>query len=221
MTLRKCMLFGASALLVAGQAAAQSGIPISKDRVTSTTTVTSPGDVTQPVASSLTVTEVNLPVFDINAYNNMSEQNILAFMFGGDSAEVEMGRLAQTKGSDQRVRDYGTMLVNDHSAHLATLQKIDAEEDLDPVPMSNNVEAARMRGMLVWLANTPTGASWDAAFLRFQAAHHQNAIDIVNRNIKNAHDDDFEEVIEATLNSFANHRDRARTIATELGVSLP
>jgi predicted outer membrane protein len=222
MKVGKCMLLGASALFVAGQAAAQSGIPITKDRVTTTTTTTvSPGEVTQPVASSLTVTEVTLPPFDINAYANMSEQNILAFMFGGDSLEIEMGRLAQTKGSDQRVRDYGTMLVNDHSAHLATLQKIDAEEDLDPVPMANNIEGSRMRGMLVWLQNTPAGAPWDAAFLRFQAAHHQNAIDAVSRNVKNAHDDDFEKVIDSTLESFANHRDRARTIATELGVSLP
>lgn len=220
MTFRKSLLFGAAALLVAGQAAAQSGIPVTKDRSSATVTTTSPGSVA-PVSSTLTVTEVTLPVFDLTAYANMSEQNILAFMFGGDSLEVEMGRLAQTKGRDQRVRDYGAMLVNDHTAHLATLAKIDAEEDLDPVPFPNNVEASRMRGMLVWLTNTPAGASWDAAFLRFQAAHHQNAIDIVNQNIKNAHDDDFEKVIDATLKSFANHRDRARTIATELGVSLP
>jgi predicted outer membrane protein len=220
MTFRKGLLFAAGALIVAGQAAAQSGIPVTKDRA-STTVTTSPGSVTQPVESNLTVTEVTLPVFSLSSYANMSEENILAFMFGGDSLEVEMGRLAQTKGSDQRVRDYGTMLVNDHSAHLGTLAKIDAEENLDPVPFPNDVEAARMRGMLVWLSNTPAGASWDAAFLRFQAAHHQNAIDIVNQNIKNAHDDDFEKVIDNTLKSFASHRDRARTIATELGVSLP
>jgi predicted outer membrane protein len=220
MTLRKCMVFGASALLVAGQAAAQSGIPITKDRVstTTTTTLTSPGDVSAPVASSLTVTEVNLPAFYTTELN---ERNILAFMFGGDSLEIEMGRLAQTKGTDQRVRDYGSMLVNDHTAHLGTLEGIRRDEGLEPLPFANNVEASRMRGMLVWLGNTPASPSWDAAFVRFQAAHHQNAIDLVNLNIKNAHDDDFEKVIDATLQSFANHRDRARTIATELGVSLP
>jgi predicted outer membrane protein len=215
------MLFGASALLVAGQAAAQSGIPISKDRPVSSTTVeTSPGTVA-PVASSLTVTEVTLPEFTLSSYANMSENQILGFMFGGDSLEIEMGRLAQTKGTDQRIRDYGSMLVNDHTAHLGTLAKIDAEENLDPEKFPNDIEASRMRGILVWLQNTPASPSWDAAFIRFQAAHHQNAIDIVNMNIKNAHDDDFEKVIDATLKSFANHRDRARTVASELGVSIP
>lgn len=217
MTLRTCMLFGAGALVIASQAAAQSGIPVTKER---TVTTTSPGYV-EPVPSTLTVTEVTLPVFNLTAYANMSERNILAYMFSGDSLEIEIGRLAQTKGSDQRVRDYGTMLVNDHSAHLATLEKIRVNEGLEPIPFANDIEASRMRGMLVWLANTPAGASWDAAFLRFQAAHHQNSIDLVNLNIKNAHDDDFEKVIDNTIKSYANHRDRARTIATELGVSLP
>jgi predicted outer membrane protein len=219
MTLRKAILFGAGALFLAGQAAAQSGIPVTKDRPSSTVT-TSPGAVA-PVAETVVVTEVTLPVFNLNAYANMSEQNILAHMMAGDSLEIEIGRIATTKGSDQRVRDFGNMLVNDHSAHLATLQKIDAEEDLDPVPFSNDIEGARLRGMLVWLSNTPSGASWDAAFLRFQAAHHQNVIDLVNLNIKNAHDDDFEKVIDNTLTSLASHRDRARNIATALGVTLP
>ena len=219
MTFQKGILLGAGALFLAGQAAAQSRIPVSKDRPTSTVT-TSPGSV-EPVASSLVVTEVTLPVFNLNAYANMSEQNILAFMLAGDSLEIEMSRLATTKGTDQRVRDFGNMLLNAHTGHLATLQKIDAEEDLDPVPMVNDIEGARMRGMLVWLSNTPAGPSWDAAFLRFQAAHHQNALDIVNLNIKNAHDDDFEKVIDATLKTLASHRDQARNIAGALGVSLP
>ena len=220
MTLQKTLLLGAGALFLAGQAAAQSsGIPVTKDRP-ATTVTTSPGNV-EPVASNLTVTEVTLPVFSLNSYASMSEQNILAHMLAGDSLEIEMARLATTKGSDQRVRDFASMLLTAHTNHLAVLQKIDAEEDLDPVPMANDVEGARMRGMLVWLSNTPAGASWDAAFLRFQAAHHQNEIDLVNLNIKNAHDDDFEKVIDNTLKSLASHRDQARSTATALGVSIP
>jgi predicted outer membrane protein len=219
MTLTKGILLGAGALLVAGQVAAQSGIPVTKDRPSATVT-TSPG-VVEPVASNLTVTEVTLPVFSLNSYSGISEQNILALMMSGDSLEIEMGRLATTKGTDQRVRDYGNMLATAHSQHLATVHKIDAEEDLDPVPMANDVEGARMRGMLVWLSNTPAGPSWDAAFLRFQAAHHQNVLDILNANEKAAHDDDFEKVIDATQESLASHRDQARNIASALGVTIP
>lgn len=218
MTPRKSLLLAAGALAIAGQAFAQSGIPVTKDRATFTTT--SPGYV-EPVASNLTVTEVTLPVFNLNSYANMTEANVLAFLMTGDSLEVAISRLAATKGSDQRVRDYANMLVNAHSEHLGVLFKIITDEGIQPVPFPNDIEAARMRGMLAWLTNAPAGASWDAAFLRFQAAHHQNAIDVVNLNIKNLHDDEFEDVAEDTLDSMASHRDQARTIASALGVSLP
>lgn len=218
MTLRKGILFGAGALLFAGtQAAAQ--IRISKDRP-ATVTTTSPGLV-EPVPTTVVVTEVTLPVFNLNAYANMSEANMLAHMLAGDSLEIQIARLAQSRGYDQRVRDYATTLLTGHTAHLAKTLAIIPNEGITPVPFPNDIEGARMRGMLVWLANTPASFSWDAAFLRFQAAHHQNELDIYNLNEKNAHDDDFEAHIGATLVSLTMHRDLARSIATTLGVSLP
>jgi predicted outer membrane protein len=216
MTLRKSILFGAGALLFAGtQAAAQ--IRVSKDRPASVTT-TSPGAVE---TTPLVVTEVTLPVFNLSSYPAMSEPNMLAHMLSGDSLEIEIGRLAQAKGSAQSVRDYGTMLVNDHSGHLAKSLEIITKEGITPEPLANDVEGARMRGMLAWLANAPASASWDAAFLRFQAAHHQNELDIYNLNEKNAHDDDFEAHIGATQVSLTRHRDMARSAASALGISIP
>lgn len=222
---RKLMLLGAGALFVAttplaAQRTTGSGIPVTKDRTTYTTGTTS-STTMEPRATALTVTEVTLPVFDLSAHANMSEANILAHMLTVDSLEIEMARLATTKGSDARVRDFATMLLNDHSAHLATTLEVPAKEGITPVPFTNDVEAARMRGMLVWLANTPAGAPWDAAFLRFQAAHHQNELDILNLNSKNAHDDDFEAHMGKTAESLTKHRDHARSLATQLGITLP
>lgn len=219
----KCILWGATALLVAGQAAAQdrmqgSGIRISKDRADVTTTTTTTTQFA-PGPSTL-VTEVVLPAFDINAYTDVSEANMLALLLSGDSLEIEISRLAQSKGTDQRVRDFANMLVNDHSAHLSRTLAIIPNEGITPVVWSNDLEGQRMRAMLAWLSNAPAGSTWDAAFLRFQAAHHQNVIDILNRNIKNAHDDDFEKLLDDTLESLARHRDMARSHSTALGISL-
>jgi putative membrane protein len=35
----------------------------------------------------------------------------------GDAGEVAIGKLAQTNGSSQKVKDFGTMLESDHGAH--------------------------------------------------------------------------------------------------------
>jgi predicted outer membrane protein len=214
----RTMVLGA--LLIAASASAQermagSGLRITKDGGEVSTT---PSTTTTVV----TVTPLNLrTAFDISSYGALNEKQIAYLFAAGDSAEIEMGHLAHTKGTAQSVRDYGMMLANDHTAHLAKTMEIITDEDVGSEPIPNNNEGARMKEMLSWLRNNAASANWDANFLRFQAQHHQNVIDILNLNIKNAHDDDMEDHIEKSLTSLAKHRDAAKTAASGLGVTIP
>lgn len=217
---RTWLLLGAGALLVtSAEAAAQdrmqgSGIRISKDGSTATTstltTTTSGGDVTLATTP-----------FTLSAYANlMTEGNIMAHLATGDSLEIELASLGQTKATDQRVRDYATMLATDHRAHLPEVLEM-YDEDITPVPMASDPEGMRLRETLNALRSMPAGSAWDAAFVRFNVQHHQNELDILNANVKNAHDDDLEELIDATLTSLTKHRDMGRTLATNLAITLP
>jgi predicted outer membrane protein len=220
----KSVLLGAGLLCMATAAAAQdrmpgSGIRITKDggEVAPATSVT-PSQAPMPTPTA--PTELVIPAFDIAAYATMNEKNITAMMAAGDSLEIEIGQLAQSKGTDQRVRDYGAMLVSDHTAHLAKTHEIITDEDVGADPMANDVEGTRLRGLLAWLRANPSGATWDATLLRFQAQHHQNVIEVLGANIKNAHDDDLEDHIEKTLVSLAKHRDAARATGAALGLNF-
>ena len=217
---RSHVLIGMGALLAAtASAGAQtrttgSGIPVSKD-VPATSTVSSNPTMTVSGGDvSLTTT------FNLAAYANMNEKNITAHMAAGDSLEIQFAQLAQSKGTSQQVRDFAAMLLTDHTAHLAKTHEIITDEDVGAEPMANDPEGMRMRQTLAMLRNMAAGSGWDAAFLRFQASHHQNEIDLLTANIKNAHDDDLEDHIEKSLVSLAKHRDHAKSIATSLGVTL-
>jgi putative membrane protein len=150
----------------------------------------------------------------------MNEKNMTAHMAAGDSLEIQISQLAQTKGTDARVREYASMLVTDHTAHLAKTIEIITDEDVGAEPLANDPEGMRMRQMLTELRNMPAGANWDAAFLRFQVQHHQNELDLWPTVVKNAHDDDLEAHIGKTQQSLTKHRDTAKSIATQLGVTL-
>jgi len=215
---RSLVLFGLGALFAAtASAGAQarttgSGIPVSKDgpavSTTGSVTTVSPGEV------SLTTS------FNLAAYANMNEKNIAAHMAAGDSLEIRLAELALSKASSQAVRDYASMLLTAHRAHLADVMEIITDEDVGAEPMANDPEGMRMRQMLTRLQGMPAGASWDAAFVRFQVQHHQNEIDLLTLNIKNVHDDDFEELVEESLKSLASHRDQGRQVASSLGIGL-
>lgn len=211
---RTWILLGACALLVARvEADAQartggSGIKVSKatpDVSSTPTTVISGGEVTLPTP------------FDLSAYANLNEKNVTAIMAAGDSLEIQLGNLANSKGTSQAVRDYGAMLARDHTAHLAKTIEIITDEDVGAQLPAHDPEGMRLRQMLAELQKKAAGSDWDAAFLRFQVQHHQNVIDMFTPNIKNMHDDDLEKHLEATLASLAKHRDMARNAASGLG----
>jgi predicted outer membrane protein len=211
---------GAAAILLASAAGAQqrkgSGIPITKDApVPAVTTTTSNGSVA-PVTGSPAV----LPTFSVASYGALNEKTMTNIMAGGDSLEIQLGQLARGKGTAQGVRDYGMMLANDHTAHLAKVIEVITDEDVGTEAPPTNVEGDRTRAMLTWLQTNPASREWDAAYLRFQAQHHQNVYDLLSANIKAAHDDDLEELVEATLKSLTKHRDAAKSTATAIGVTI-
>ena len=213
---------GAAALVLASAVGAQtrtttgSGIPISKDAPAPSVTTTTSNGALGPVTSGPAV----LPTFSVAAYGPLTEKNLAYLMAGGDSAEIQLGHLAHMKGTAQSVKDYGMMLVNDHTAHLAKVQEIITDEDVGAAAPPTNPEGDRTKAMLAWLQNTPASKEWDAAYLRFQAQHHQNVYDLFSASIKAAHDDDFEDLIEKSLVSFTKHRDAAKSAATGLGVVI-
>lgn len=212
---------GAAALLFAAAAGAQartgSGIPITKDAPPPTpavTTTNSAGEVAVRVSPAV------LPTFSVASYGALNEKYITNIMAGGDSLEIQLGHLAHSKGTAQGVRDYGMMLANDHTAHLAKVLEVITDEDVGTAAPPTNVEGDRTRAMLTWLQNTPASKEWDAAYLRFQVQHHQNVHDLLSANVKEAHDDDLEQLVKATLTSLIKHRDSAKSTAIAAGITI-
>ena len=219
------VLLAVAALIVASASSAQermagSGIRITKDGEVALEPRTTSATAPAPTVSA-TGSVVSMTPFDISSYAGLNEKNITYLMATGDSLEISIGNLAQTRGTAQSVRDFGAMLVTDHTAHLSKTWEIITDEDVGIETIVNDNEGSRLRETLQWLRDNPASAEWDAHLLRFQAQHHQNVIDILSQNIKNAHDDDLEEHIEKSLASLAKHRDAAKTAARGLGVSIP
>ena len=79
----------------------------------------------------------------------------------------------------------------------------------------------RLQETLNSLRTLSAGPAWDEAFVRFNVQHHQNELDLLNLNAKNAHDDDFEALVGATQVALTKHRDMGRTVATNIGIVLP
>ena len=87
-------------------------------------------------------------------------------------AEIRMGELATQQSYDQPVRDYGTKLKSDHTAHAAELERL-----LEPlgatIPTEPSTEALSQLAALTRLS----GEEFDAAFVQQTIWAHTEAIE--------------------------------------------
>jgi putative membrane protein len=213
------VVLAVSATAMAQTPAAGSGIKVTKEKApaTTTTTTTTTSTVTTVRGGEVTLT----PPFSLSIYGSqLTEANLINHLIMGDSIEIRIAQLAQTKASDQRVRDYATMLVTDHRDHLMHALHVMTDEKIGNVPFANDVEAQRMQSLLTNLTNMAAGSAWDALFVRAQVQHHQNELDILNANLKNAHNEDLEDLVEHTIGAVTKHRDAGKSLATTIGISL-
>ena len=211
----------AAAALFATPAYAQTpatggGIKITKDQPTTTTT---PSTSMAP-DTGRGMGRRGFPAFDIAAYNNLTEANMIAHLAAGDSVEVKIAQLAQTKATDQRVKDFATMLVTDHSAHLGKVLHVMTDKNIGSQPLANDPEGARSMAQLNRLTSMPAGAQWDAMFLRGQISHHQNELSILNAMHAVVKTEDLSDVLDQTIQAVTKHRDAGQSVATTLGVTV-
>ena len=242
-------LLSVGAMMIASAAVAQnsrngngSGIKVSKDRYVPPPVAAAGSKTTVYVRGTTTMMDepwnIRFTLFDINAYNAMSEPNIAWHIATADTLRAQLASIAQAKLTDARAREFITLAASEEvsgawsdywrnatgkksrsapAGHLEKINEIVTDEDVGSAPLSPDPEIERLHQAIQKFTLMPTGAIFDAAFYRFMVAHYGNEYDLLSRGRPNAHDDDFEAFIDQSFPLYATRRDQALSIL----VSLP
>lgn len=89
----------------------------------------------------------------------------------GGMAEVELGRLAQQKAVSQQVKDFGKMMVDDHSKANAELKTI-ADHHYVQLPDSVGGDAKQ----LITELSAKSGANFDKAYVEAMVKDHEEDV---------------------------------------------
>jgi putative membrane protein len=104
--------------------------------------------------------------------NNPQHVEFLLEALRTSLAEVRMGELATQQSYDQTLRDYGTKLRSDHTAHASEIERL-----LEPlgvtIPTEPSAEALSHLAALMRLS----GEEFDAAFVQMMVWTHTEAIE--------------------------------------------
>jgi putative membrane protein len=132
----------------------------------------------------------------------------------GGMAEVDAGKLAQEKGNSQAVKDFGAMMVHDHSAANAKLQSIAAAENVK-LPTSASVMQMTSKKELQMLS----GDSFDKSYIRNQIKAHEDTMALFNKEIASGQDAHAKDFASSTLPTVQAHLSKIRQIAASAGIS--
>ena len=131
----------------------------------------------------------------------------------GGIAEVSAGQIAQDKGNSQQVKDFGAMMVKDHSAANQKLQALAASKNIT-LPTSAGVGQMASKARLEVLS----GDSFDKSYVKGQIGAHRRTIALFRKEISSGQDADAKAFASATLPTVRAHLRAITAIAAAMGI---
>jgi putative membrane protein len=132
----------------------------------------------------------------------------------GGIAEVELGNMAQQKSHNQSVKDFGAMMVKDHSAGNDKLKSVAASKNIT-LPTSPSVGQMATKDKLKILS----GESFDNSYIKGMVKDHQDTIAEFKKEASSGQDPDAKAFAVATLPTLQVHLKKIQSIAADAGVA--
>ncbi|GAA0563558.1 DUF4142 domain-containing protein [Chitinophaga japonensis] len=125
----------------------------------------------------------------------------------GGMMEVQLGGMAQEKARSQRVKDFGNMMVRDHSS---------ANDELKNLAVSKNIAlpdsvGADKREHIEELSRK-TGREFDEAYIDMMVKDHEKDVNEFEKAASNLSDPDLKAFASRTLPTLRMHLDSAKAI---------
>ena len=138
----------------------------------------------------------------------MSDQKFLEVAAQTDMVEAHLGNLAQDAAASQSVKDYGHMLVTDHTQDYQQLQTLAQQAGLT-VPTA--IDADHNKAM-VGPFHALKGAAFDHKYIHEMVAGHTGAIALYKKEAQDAQNPAIRSYAEQTLPTLQKHLDDAKAI---------
>jgi putative membrane protein len=132
----------------------------------------------------------------------------------GGQAEVELGKLAQEKGSSQAVKDFGQLMVHDHSEANQKLMAV-AEQEKMQLPGSPDAKQQAIYDKLSKLS----GSAFDKAYMHDMLKDHEEDIKAFKKESMTGTDPQIKNFAAETLPVIEGHLAKAKTIESQMGAA--
>jgi putative membrane protein len=125
----------------------------------------------------------------------------------GNMAEVIMGKLAMTRGQSQRVKNFGAMMVRDHTEAGDKLKQIASQKNILLPAMLNREEQKHVDDL-----QKKSRSDFDKIYMNMMLDDHKDDIKEFQKAGSNCKDADLKNFAITTLPVLEKHLDSAKAI---------
>lgn len=130
----------------------------------------------------------------------------------GGMAEVQLGQLAVSKASNQKVKDFGQRMVDDHTKANDKLKSIAGNDSINlPQNLSPKDQALMNR-----LSNL-SGSAFDKAYMSAMVKDHETDISLFQHEANGGTAGDLKSFASETLPTLQEHLSLAKDAASSVG----
>ena len=138
----------------------------------------------------------------------MTDQQFVDFVAQTDMVEANLGQLAQDVAASQPVKDYGQMLVTDHTSDFAQLH-VTAQQANLTVP--DSIDAENVKSMIAPLHKLK-GEAFDHRYIHEMVVGHTKAIEIYKKEAADAQNAALKAYVEQAVPTLQKHLDQAKAL---------
>jgi putative membrane protein len=125
----------------------------------------------------------------------------------GGMAEVELSKLAETKATNAKVKEFAAMMTKDHGGANTELMALAKTKNIT-LPTTIGEDKQKTMGDL----QTKTGAEFDKAYVDVMVKDHKATVDLFEKASTDAKDADIKSFAIKTLPVLKNHLQAIETI---------
>ena len=140
-----------------------------------------------------------------------ADRDFYAKAAAGGMAEVETGALAQVKGNSGAVREFGEMMVRDHTEANDKLKQIAGRKNIE-LPTEPDAKHKAKKQEL----EAVSGAAFDTAYIQAQVSDHEATESLLKRQIESGTDPEAKAWARETLPTVTAHLKRARELSRDI-----
>ena len=163
----------------------------------------------RPVGTSGTAADEKKP----EARADWNDRDFVGDMMAGNRAEVALGKLAQQKARNARVKEFAAMMARDHSKALTELKTVAKHANVDMAKVDTDADEGKdARERLAKLS----GMEFDRAYMEEMVDKHERTLKDVENAAEDADNDHVKQWAAKALPTIKKHFEQAKNIKDSL-----